>query len=91
MFLFNASLSTTERLFENFKVYPNPTADHVRVEGDKGLHTAEVFNLEGKKVKHVLMAGKEVIQMADLPKGSYILRFMDVQGTLLSSNVVVRQ
>jgi hypothetical protein len=90
MFYFNTTLSTAERLVENIKLYPNPTTDMVWIDGEHGVHTVEVFSLEGKLVKQSMVAGTAALSMADLPKGSYILRLKDLRGDLLSSSVVLR-
>lgn len=90
MYYFNTALGTSERLYQNFEVYPNPTVDEVRIDSEAGVHSVDVFNIDGKLVKQAVLAGSNTVRMADLPMGNYILRFKDTSGTLLSTNVVVR-
>ncbi|MEM9024341.1 MAG: T9SS type A sorting domain-containing protein, partial [Bacteroidota bacterium] len=61
-------------------VYPNPTWDHITVEGDRAeLVSVELYSLLGKRMTHLveinrLSEGALRMQLDALAPGSYVLR-----------------
>jgi len=55
-------------------VYPNPTVDIVQIQSDIDIEYIELYDVEGRKVHEVTVAGKSyAISMGELQSGNYIL------------------
>lgn len=81
-----ASIGIDEDALASAKIYPNPARDVLNVDLPEGLGSTEVhvFNTSGTLVnKATLIAGKNTIDVANLPSGMYILQ--------LSSDVATKQ
>ena len=61
-----------EHTQKKIKVYPNPTADVVSIEGVENVHRIRVFDLHGKMVKEVNAAEANLEQ---LQAGIYLVNF----------------
>lgn len=57
-------------------VYPNPTADFINIHVDNA-NMAEIYDMNGRKVASYSISGNDVISVANLATGSYILRVMN--------------
>ena len=79
--LYDSVLSTNPIAYEsNFKIYPNPTNDHITIE------FGNLDNVEGWNIKIINILGQEVlsqpmdndkINVSELSKGVYIIRISD--------------
>ncbi len=56
----------------SFLLYPNPVSDEVHIQSGVDYTEIEVWDLQGKKVKN-FTAGISTLNLADLPRGSYLL------------------
>ncbi|GJM36461.1 MAG: hypothetical protein DHS20C18_54620 [Saprospiraceae bacterium] len=64
--------TSTIHSFENkFKIYPNPTNNVIRIEGEE-IDKMEVYNLLGERLISQT-AGSGEISLSDLPAGSYLI------------------
>lgn len=81
-----ANIGIDEGALENVKIYPNPAREVLTVDLPEGLGSIEacLFNTTGTLVSKVtLIAGKNALNVANLPSGMYILQ--------LSSNATTTQ
>jgi alpha-amylase len=75
-------------------ISPNPFDDHVDVlfsNVDHGFKQIDILNLEGKIVKSISVDGNPTsmtINLDDLSKGSYVVRFVSDEGT--ASHMIVK-
>jgi len=70
--------SNDEINVEAIKIYPNPAADFIKVSNSNGIGTLEVYNLIGKKVRTFTdVDDSNLYNVSDLPKGMYLIRFLD--------------
>ena len=71
---------------QSFSVYPNPAKDLVRIEG---LEPSEIqiYNALGQMVN--VTYGTNEISVRDLPKGVYLLRITDLNGSSFTRRVIV--
>jgi RNA binding exosome subunit len=62
-----------------FKVFPNPASEYISLQGElEGESDISIFNLEGKKMASLKVSNSKplkTVNIADLPKGNYILSF----------------
>ena len=55
----------------NVSIYPNPTADHIHIDGMSAGQTARIFSTDGRLV----LQGKQTdFEIGALPKGVYLLQ-----------------
>lgn len=73
---------------EAIEVYPNPTADYLKVTSSEVVLTT-VYNLNGAKVLEVETKGR--IDVTDLKIGTYILQLRDKAGRIVSTNRIVKR
>lgn len=73
----------------DFSVFPNPTTEFISVvDANNSISTIEVYNLVGKKVKTFAFHAGEKYVVADLPKGMYLVRILDKEKSILSTQKV---
>jgi hypothetical protein len=66
-------LSTDKNNLENFKVYPNPTANKLYLNSRKAIKKISLFNIVGENILSFNSDQKE-INISNFSKGIYILR-----------------
>ncbi|WP_300670886.1 T9SS type A sorting domain-containing protein [Soonwooa sp.] len=85
--LANASLAvsnTTEK--SDVKIYPNPVKDVLSIANSKSIKSVEVINMAGQKVAS---ATSNQINVANLPKGTYVVRVVD--GNQTTTHKIVKE
>jgi hypothetical protein len=73
----------------DLSVFPNPTTDYISVtdNSDAVGHVA-IFNLVGKKVREFDHVKGETMNVADLPKGMYLVQLQDRNRQVLKTQKV---
>ena len=71
---------------DEVELYPNPTNYLVRVKGIAVVE-ARIYNTLGQIVR--VKKNTNEINFKDLPKGVYLLRIMDKNGTIVTKKIVV--
>ncbi len=74
----SGTTSVTQQQLEKLKIYPNPVQNYLVIEGLPSTRTrtftADFYNVLGEKVFTIQLAGAQnMIEMADLATGTYIL------------------
>lgn len=64
-------------IFNQVKIYPNPTTGLLNISGLEGNYQLEVFNAIQEKVYFEDKAGNSVIDLSTLPKGIYLIKLFD--------------
>jgi hypothetical protein len=90
-YFFNQSSSLVERFSEAVKVYPNPTQDWITIDNtDNTVVTADLLDINGKLVLSSTVNGNQRLSVQELPAGNYILKMMDIEGNIISTNHLVK-
>jgi len=76
----NSSTGVNDAKIAKYKIYPNPSADILTIEGLIGF--AEIFSLNGKKVMDF---NTEIIDISNLSKGTYIVKVGDWKSTFIKN------
>ena len=87
-------ISTTVRVDENIKVFPNPARESVNVtfENNDNIKTIGVYNLLGQPISMYHTVGNSAnIPLNDAPAGVYFLRMFDGQGKIVATRRFTRQ
>ena len=87
------NVDNIQRVFSNFKVYPNPARDNLNIYADINISdnvTIEIYNIIGTRVisrdfVNSSEALQETIDISSLPQGTYIVNVMT------SNDVVTRK
>jgi hypothetical protein len=84
---FNTGLSSV-RNTSKVTLYPNPFNDLIMVAGTKE-YRMDIYDLNGKKVKHAEVSGTHGATVADLPAGIYIIELesMDHSETVIQKMI----
>ena len=59
------------------KIYPNPVKNELSVSGIKGIQPFEIYSIDGKLVKSGSYSSESKIDVANLVKGTYLLKIGD--------------
>jgi hypothetical protein len=88
--VYNPKLGTPPILSEGaVKIYPNPATDELTIENAAGSEV-RIFNLLGQEVcKKVLSSNSEVLGIANLVNGVYMVQVMDAEGKSRNERLVV--
>jgi len=69
------TVSTSSVFIQNHFIITNPIIDQLNIIPDTDTHyMAEIFSMQGIKIKSLSIKGKASISTSDLPQGLYILR-----------------
>lgn len=80
------TLGATENM--ELRVYPNPNNGEVSVEVTEGCEL-QIMDLLGREIRAIKVStGKAMIDMKDLPNGTYILKSTNVNGVIRSQKFI---
>ncbi|HMG14465.1 MAG TPA: T9SS type A sorting domain-containing protein [Saprospiraceae bacterium] len=67
-------------------IYPNPSADYIQIQDkDNIVSTAVLYNLAGRKIRTFETEGGNSLNISDLPKGMYLMQFLDSKDKLVGT------
>jgi hypothetical protein len=83
---FDPTASVEVSVFDEVKMYPNPTSGLFYIETSKEIQSYEVYNLIGQQ----LLKGSftDSIDMKDISKGTYIIRLTTPTGEVFTEKVI---
>lgn len=91
-YFFNHTLGLAEKFSEVIKVYPNPTQDYISIDNSENLvSVVELYNVSGKMVLTTNLNGSDRVSLQELAAGNYILKLVDVNSNIVSTNLVMKQ
>lgn len=62
------------------KLYPNPTSDYLKIEGDFNVYSIQIFSSDGRIYQDILGQSNSVeIDMTSFPNGLYFVKFVNLQ------------
>ncbi|MBW8361480.1 MAG: PQQ-dependent sugar dehydrogenase [Kaistella sp.] len=89
--LTTTTLSTDETLKAKISISPNPAADKVFVKGLKGKDfSAEIINVEGRKVLEVKIGDDQSIDISSLQTGVYFITIKADEMKVYSQKIIVK-
>ena len=89
VYLFSSgALSAPERINNALKIYPNPVASDLFIEGGDAVERIEIYSVQGKLVKEENLQGRGTVNVSDLQTGNYIVRMWDQSDRQVSTNVL---
>lgn len=73
-------------------LFPNPVQEKLNISlQEASLEAVEVYTLSGKLVRHLLCEGQhQIVDVSDLPEGTYLLKIQTDQGVETKRFVVMR-
>jgi hypothetical protein len=77
-------------LAAKIQVYPNPTADVLRIQSSEALSSATIYANDGRKVLEIntFENGITSINTSNLSKGVYLINFNAVSGAKLTQQFI---
>ena len=91
-YYFNHAVGIAEKFSEAIKIYPNPTQDYISIDNTENLAVkADIYSVTGKLVLSSSLTGSERINVQELPAGNYILKLLDGNSQIVSTNLLVKQ
>lgn len=77
---------TTNSDVVKITIYPNPAADYIQVQDrDNVVSSVIIYNLAGRKIRTFEIDGDNSLNISDLPKGMYLMQFLDKKDKLVST------
>ncbi len=74
---------------ENIKLFPNPASDFIKIETKEiQLENYSIVNVIGKTIENGVLSADETIQVNNLTKGLYFIRFKTDKGMITKRFVV---
>lgn len=74
----NSSLSTNDEVFENIKIYPNPTTDFINIKTNDPITKVELYSLQGQKVNTPF--SNNTVDVQNIASGIYFLKLRTSKG-----------
>lgn len=62
-----------------FELYPNPVKNVLHIDAKDGQMEVSFFDLSGRLLQKTMIAGNDQINVADLPKGVYVIELKNAQ------------
>jgi len=66
-------------------LFPNPVVDVLNIISEQAIATVRIYNLAGQLVVH---GNRNYVDMSTLPRGTYVVRIVFENGTILTRTVV---
>jgi hypothetical protein len=85
--LFVSDLLNVNEIFDEVKLYPNPTKDFIKIEGVE-VAEVQVYSALGQMVKKV--RGSNEINLSGLAEGVYLLRILDSDESIYTNKITIR-
>jgi hypothetical protein len=73
------------------QVFPNPVQTHFSINNNTQVRDIIVFNLVGKELKRFPYSDDELYFMGDLPKGIYLVQFIDKEKNILTTRRISKR
>lgn len=85
------NLSTNTSLFSKnpITVYPNPAKNYIQFQGLNDKTQISIFDLNGRMIKKVPYSKNEIIDVAELTNGTYILKIQEANKTIESKKLII--
>ncbi|MCH2223697.1 MAG: T9SS type A sorting domain-containing protein [Crocinitomicaceae bacterium] len=74
---------------EPFKIYPNPTKDHLTIKGT-GTYSGAIYNSLGQSVLSFKRSGLSTINVSNLRKGVYIIKYSNAFGKTFNKRLIIK-
>lgn len=85
------TIITINEIDENsYKIYPNPTRQHVHIEG-KNIENIVIYNITGQPVKNNKPNGKDktTINVSNLKSGIYLVQIFNINGETIVKKLTI--
>ena len=73
------------------QVFPNPVITHFSINNNFQVRNIVVFNLVGKELKRFNYTADERYFLGDLPKGIYLVQFLDKEKSILTTRRISKR
>jgi hypothetical protein len=86
------SINTPTIITDNFRVYPNPFASRITINGTDEIRNVRIYNISGKIVEQVQVStGRTEIELSldDLKAGIYFIQIENARNTIIKK--VIKQ
>lgn len=75
----------------NLKVFPNPAVDYFSVSDNQVVERVLLFNLVGRQMKNFKARNGEKYNIADLPKGMYLVQLLNEREDIITTQRLHKQ
>lgn len=88
-----ATLGTSEEpTLPKFFSYPNPVKDQLKLSGIDGEYTVKMYTVYGKLIQTTKASiNQPYIDMSTFKTGTYIVQFIDAEGTVKMNEMVIKE
>lgn len=86
--LFVLNLSAQTSAGDDLRVFPNPVMDRFEIPANDQVGTIRVVNMVGREVRKFAVAARASYDIADLPRGMYLVQLRDRQDKVIHTQRV---
>lgn len=79
------SSASLELVFDELKVFPNPTTDYFQISNGSNIKKIVVYNIFGKEVKTFFHYNNAQHEVSDIKSGMYIVKMIDEKNKVVKS------
>jgi hypothetical protein len=72
----------------NLSIYPNPFNNEIRFEGSQSVKRVVITSITGQVLKNVEIGQVNFVNTQDLPRGMYLVTFMNSKGEKTTQKMV---
>ena len=83
--------SLSEKEVYDIEIYPNPASDRINLNSDQPLQSVAMIDISGRTVlvRNLNFNKSCSLELADLPKGYYVLKLTTSSGNQVSRKVII--
>jgi len=81
----------TQLASHTIKIYPNPAVDYISLESEAKVERLVIYSLVGRKVKSFRTQNGDKYDVADLPKGMYLVQLLEKGGAIITTRRLQKQ
>ena len=70
---------------KNISVFPNPAINFIGLSETEDVKQLIVFNVVGRKMKSFMVSEGEKYNIAELPKGMYLIQILDYDNKIITT------
>jgi len=87
----NNDRSVVSQAALELKLFPNPAVDYFSLSENQIVERVLIFNLVGRQMKNFKARSREKYNIADLPKGMYLVQLLNKQQDIITTQRLHKQ
>ncbi len=86
----NCVLGLEESDLSQIKIFPNPVRNQFNISHTERIQLVEIYSLSGQLVQQIKEQSITIVQVNQLPKGTYIVRAQTQTGKVFTEKIIIK-